>query len=98
MVTETVMDIPTTAHILGGACMGQTADEGVIDRDHRVHGYEGLYVVDGASISANPGVNPSLTIVAMAERAASKIPVKKAIAQELRLPPEAAAASVPAAE
>lgn len=98
MVTETVMDIPTTAHILGGACMGKTAADGVIDRDHRVHGYDGLYVVDGASISANPGVNPSLTIVAMAERAASRIPVKRAIDEDLQLPPEAAPAAVPAAE
>jgi cholesterol oxidase len=76
LVTETALGIPTTAHILGGCCMGASADEGVIDRDHRVFGYEGLYVVDGSAVSANPGVNPSLTITAMAERAMSKIPAK----------------------
>lgn len=75
MLTETLAGTPTTAHILGGACMGAHADEGVIDADHRVHGYEGLYVIDGSAISANPGVNPSLTITALAERAMSRVPV-----------------------
>ena len=78
MVTETALNIPTTAHILGGACMGADASEGVIDADHKVFGYEGLYVIDGSAISANPGVNPSLTITALAERAMSKIPPKGA--------------------
>jgi cholesterol oxidase len=73
MLTETLAGTPTTAHILGGACMGRHADEGVIDANHRVHGYEGLYVIDGSTISANPGVNPSLTITALAERAMSRI-------------------------
>jgi cholesterol oxidase len=68
LVTETALNIPTTAHILGGACMGRDADEGVIDPQHRVFGYEGMYVIDGAAISANPGVNPSLTITALACR------------------------------
>lgn len=77
IVTETALNIPTTAHILGGACMGRDADEGVIDPQHRVFGYEGMYVIDGAAISANPGVNPSLTITALAERAISKIPSKQ---------------------
>ncbi|PRQ03094.1 GMC oxidoreductase [Enhygromyxa salina] len=77
MVTETALNIPTTAHILGGACMGRDATEGVIDPQHRVFGYEGMYVIDGAAISANPGVNPSLTITALAERAISKIPPKQ---------------------
>ncbi len=72
--TETLLGIPTTAHILGGAVMGRNADEGVIDKDNRVFGYENLYVCDGAMISANPGVNPSLTILALTERAMSKIP------------------------
>jgi cholesterol oxidase len=76
LVTETALGIPTTAHILGGCCMGASSDEGVIDRDHRVFGYEGLYVVDGSAVSANPGVNPSLTITAMAERAMSKVPAR----------------------
>jgi cholesterol oxidase len=77
LLTETLMGTPTTAHILGGACMGATAEEGVIDAEHRVHGYDGLYVIDGSAISANPGVNPSLTITALAERAMSKIEPKE---------------------
>jgi len=74
--TETLLGIPTTAHILGGAVMGRDGSEGVIDKDNRVFGYENMYVCDGAMISANPGVNPSLTIMALAERAMSKIPQK----------------------
>jgi cholesterol oxidase len=74
LITETLLGIPTTAHILGGCCMGDSAETGVIDKDHRVYGYPGLYVIDGSAISANPGVNPSLTITALAERAMSKIP------------------------
>jgi len=76
LATETMLGVPSTAHILGGACMGKNADEGVIDATHRVHGYDGLYVIDGAAVSANPGVNPSLTITALAERAMSFIPAK----------------------
>jgi cholesterol oxidase len=49
----------------------------VIDRDHRVFGYDGMYIVDGSTVSANPGVNPSLTICALAERAMTRIPAKK---------------------
>jgi cholesterol oxidase len=71
--TESLFGIPTTAHILGGACMGSGPEEGVIDKDHRVFGYENLFVIDGSAISANPGVNPSLTITALAERAADLI-------------------------
>jgi cholesterol oxidase len=67
----------STAHVLGGACMGDSIETGVIDDEHRVYGYEGLYVVDGAAVSANPGVNPSLTITALAERAMSFIPPKQ---------------------
>ncbi len=74
LATETLLGIPTTAHILGGCCMGASAATGVIDDRHRVFGYDGLYVVDGSAISANPGVNPSLTITALAERAMSLIP------------------------
>jgi cholesterol oxidase len=74
ILTETLFGVPTTAHILGGAAMGATADEGVIDAQHRVHGYPGLLVIDGSAISANPGVNPSLTITALAERAMTFIP------------------------
>lgn len=74
LLTETLLGIPTTAHILGGACMGRTKDDGVIDNRHRVFGYTGLYVIDGSAMSANPGVNPSLTITALAERAMASIP------------------------
>lgn len=76
MLTETLLDVPTTAHILGGACMGDSRETGVIDTHHRVFGYPGLYVIDGSAVSANPGVNPSLTITALAERAMSFIPPK----------------------
>lgn len=73
LISETLVGTPTTAHILGGCSMGDSSETGVIDRDHRVFGYEGLYVIDGSAISANPGVNPSLTITALAERAMSRI-------------------------
>jgi len=76
ITSETLMGTPSTAHILGGCCIGESAAEGVIDTQHRVHGYDGLFVVDGSAVSANPGVNPSLTITAMAERAMSFIPPK----------------------
>lgn len=69
-----VIEAPLTAHFIGGATIGLTAGEGVIDPYHRVHGYPGLHVVDGSTITANPGVNPSLTITAMAERAMSLWP------------------------
>ena len=77
IVTETALGIPSTAHILGGACMGVDADEGVIGPDHQVHNYPGLYVIDGSAISANPGVNPSLTITALAERAMTQVPAAR---------------------
>jgi cholesterol oxidase len=73
LLTELLLGVPSTAHILGGACMGANASEGVIDQNHQVFGYPGLYVIDGSAISANPGVNPSLTITALAERAMAKI-------------------------
>jgi cholesterol oxidase len=76
MLTETMLGVPSTAHILGGCCIGGDAGQGVIDIQHRVFGYPGLYVVDGSAVSANPGVNPSLTITAMAERAMAFIPAK----------------------
>jgi len=74
---ETLAGIPSTAHILGGAVMGKDSLTGVIDKDNRVFGYENLYVIDGSMISANPGVNPSLSITAIAEHAMSRIPSKK---------------------
>ncbi|WP_226533105.1 GMC family oxidoreductase [Microbacterium paraoxydans] len=66
-----VFGIPLTAHLLGGAVISASSAEGVIDAYHRVWGHPGLHVVDGAAVPANPGVNPSLTITALAERALS---------------------------
>lgn len=76
---ENLLNVPTTAHILGGCPMGNNASEGVIDESFQVHNYPGLYVVDGSVIPANPGVNPSLTITALAEYAMSKIPLKSRV-------------------
>lgn len=64
-----VVDVPMTAHFLGGCAIGDSPDTGVVDAYHRVYGHEGLHIVDGSAISANLGVNPSLTITAQAERA-----------------------------
>ena len=71
---EALFGIPSTAHILGGICMGKDKNEGVIDKNNQVFGYKNMYVCDGSMISANPGVNPSLTITALTERAMSLIP------------------------
>ncbi|GAA1549157.1 GMC family oxidoreductase [Actinomadura kijaniata] len=71
-----LFDIPTTAHFLGGCVIGDSPRTGVIDPYHRVYGHPGLHVVDGSAISANLGVNPSLTITAQAERALSLWPNK----------------------
>ena len=73
---ETLAGIPSTAHILGGAVMGTDTNTGVIDKDNKVFGYVNLFVIDGAMISANPGVNPSLSITAIAERAMDQILAK----------------------
>jgi cholesterol oxidase len=69
-----ILDIPMTAHFLGGCVIGDSPQSGVIDAYHRVFGYPGLHVFDGSAISANIGVNPSLTITAQAERATSLWP------------------------
>ena len=74
--TETILGIPTTAHILGGCVIGENADNGVIDKNQKVFGYQNMMIVDGSAMSANPGVNPSLSITAMAERAMSFVPEK----------------------
>ena len=66
-----IVDVPLTAHFLGGAVIGSDPTRGVVDPWHRVWNYPGLHVVDGAAVSANPGVNPALTITAQAERAMS---------------------------
>jgi cholesterol oxidase len=72
-VNETYFGVPLTAHILGGCPFGRSAEEGVIGLDCQVHNYPGLYVADGSIVPANPGVNPSLTITALAEYAMAKI-------------------------
>jgi cholesterol oxidase len=71
-----LIDAPMTAHFVGGCCIGSDPEHGVIDAFHRVYGHEGLHVVDGSAVSANLGVNPSLTITAQAERAMSFWPNK----------------------
>ena len=74
---ETVFGISTTAHILGGATMGQSPEDGVCDSKGRVFGYEGMYVCDGSLVPANLTVNPSLTITALTEYVMSNIPPKE---------------------
>lgn len=69
-----LMGTPLTAHFLGGCPIGATPEEGVVDPYHRLYGHPGISVVDGAAVSANLGVNPSLTITAQAERAMSYWP------------------------
>lgn len=73
---EAMFKMPTTAHMLGGCSMGHTIEEGVVDTNCEVFNYPGLYVVDGSIVPANPGINPSLTILALAEYAMSHIPAK----------------------
>jgi cholesterol oxidase len=75
-LNEVLFDVPTTAHLLGGACIGATPDDGVVDPYHRVYGHPGLHVVDGSAVTANLGSNPSLTITAQAERALAHWPAK----------------------
>ena len=74
---ENLLGLPTTAHILGGCPFGKDARDGVVGLDCQVHNYPGLYVVDGSVVPANPGVNPSLTITALAEYAIDQIPPKE---------------------
>lgn len=76
--TEVFLNKSSTAHILGGAAIGPDKDRGVIDAHCRVYGYPDLYVIDGSMIPANLGVNPSLTITALAEHAMSHVPAKPA--------------------
>ena len=77
-VNEALLNVPMTAHILGGCPFGHDAGEGVVDLSCQVHNYPGLYVVDGSIVPANPGVNPSLTIAALAEYAMSCVPPRTA--------------------
>ncbi|HTU77517.1 MAG TPA: GMC family oxidoreductase [Solirubrobacteraceae bacterium] len=76
-VSEALFNIPTTAHILGGAVIAPDPERGVVDARQRVFGYENLLVCDGSAIPANVGVNPSLTITALAEHAMSHLAAKE---------------------
>ncbi len=80
--SEVMLGIPATAHILGGACMGNDATSGVIDHKHELFGHEGVYVCDGSVVPVNLGVNPSLTISALAERFAEQFPLSSSITEE----------------
>lgn len=71
-----ILGRPATAHYIGGAVIGDSAETGVVDPYHRLHGHDGLHVIDGSTIGANLGVNPALTITAMAERAVALWPNK----------------------
>jgi cholesterol oxidase len=70
---ENLLNLPTTAHILGGAPIGKDASQGVVNDQFEIYNYPGLFIIDGSIVPANPGVNPSLTITALAEYAMSKI-------------------------
>ena len=72
-IGETI-DVPMTAHFIGGCVIGDTGESGVVDAYQRMYGHPGLHVVDGSAVSANPGVNPALTITAQAERAMAMWP------------------------
>ena len=76
LFTEQLFDTASTAHVLGGAVMGADASQGVIDAQGRVFGYANAYVCDGSMISANPGVNPSLSITAISEYVMAQVPPK----------------------
>jgi cholesterol oxidase len=76
-----LLNLPTTAHLIGGCLFGRDATDGVIDLSCEVFNYPGIYIIDGSIVPANPGVNPSLTIAAMAEYAMSRMPEKEGAQQ-----------------
>lgn len=80
IVTEALVSIPSTAHILGGAVIGHDPQSGVVDSQNRVFGYRNLLVCDGFAVPANVGVNPSLTITALAERSMAHLPTASGVA------------------
>jgi cholesterol oxidase len=77
MILEALGNVPTTAHILGGAVVADSPEHGVVDAAQRVFGYRNMLICDGSTVPANPGVNPSLTITAMSENAMSQVPEAK---------------------
>ena len=83
-INEVTLNVATTAHILGGCPMGTSAEDGVIDYRHKAFGFDDFYIVDGSTIPVNLGVNPSLTITALAEHAMSHVEDKPGAA----LPPK----------
>jgi cholesterol oxidase len=87
-IPEVLFDVPTTAHVLGGAPIGETKATGVIDAKNEVFGHPGLFVCDGSMIPANLGVNPSLTITAISEHAMAQIPVKEGKSHTPAIPEE----------
>ncbi|MHB0949004.1 MAG: GMC oxidoreductase [Gemmatimonadaceae bacterium] len=96
-INESLLGVPMTAHILGGCPCGARAEDGVVGADFQLHGYRGLYAIDGSIVPGNPGVNPSLTIAAMAEYAMSLVPNKPgAKGREPLRPASAADAPAPA--
>jgi cholesterol oxidase len=74
MLPEILFNVPGTAHCLDGCVMADSPERGVVDFRNRVFGYKNMYVCDGSVVGANLGVNPSLTITALAERAMSYVP------------------------
>ena len=76
MLPEILFDVPGTAHCIGGCVIADSRAHGVVDHQHHVFGYKNMYICDGSVVAANLGVNPSLTITALAERAMSFIPPK----------------------
>ena len=74
MLPEILFDVPGTAHCIGGCVIADSSTHGVVDSHHRVFNYTNMYICDGSVVAANLGVNPSLTITALAERAMSFIP------------------------
>jgi len=78
--------VPGTAHCIGGCVIADSATNGVVDSQHRVFGYRNMYICDGSVVAANLGVNPSLTITALAERAMTFIPPAAEAVQNDRVP------------
>ncbi len=74
MLPEILFNVPGTAHCIGGCVIADSGTHGVVDSHHRVFNYKNMYICDGSVVAANLGVNPSLTITALAERAMSFIP------------------------
>jgi cholesterol oxidase len=92
MLPEILFDIPGTAHCIGGCVIADSPDHGVVDSHHRVFGYQNMYICDGSVVAANLGVNPSLTITALAERAMSFVPEATQTTSENQISEDASAA------